>query len=146
MPSRLRLRLRDESGFSLIEILVVIMILGVLAAIAIPAFLGQKQKSEDGSAKSDARNLVTLVEDCATNGSDYRDCDTAAELPDTGLDLGGGTGQVSVTTATKNSFEVAATSNVGHVFKWTRDSGGSVTRSCTAGAGDNDGGCHGGSW
>jgi type IV pilus assembly protein PilA len=146
MPSRLRTRLRDETGFSLVEVLVVVIIAGILAAIAIPAFVGQKQKPEDGAAKSNARNLAELVEACATNGDDYRNCDTPAELPKSGLDLGDGAGKVKVTAATRLSFEVAATSKVGHVFRWTRDTNGNVARTCTAGAGDDDGGCNGGSW
>ena len=38
------------------------LIIGVLAAIALPAFLGQQDKSEDADAKSNARNLVSHVE------------------------------------------------------------------------------------
>jgi len=51
-----------DGGFSLIEVLVVIIILGVLAAIAIPVFLGQRQKGYDASAKSDLRNLANFEE------------------------------------------------------------------------------------
>ena len=52
MLSRLRKRMKGEKGFTLIELLVVIIIIAILAAIAIPTFLGQRQKAQDAAAKS----------------------------------------------------------------------------------------------
>lgn len=50
-----------EEGFTLIELMVVVLIIAVLLAIAIPTFLGAQSKAKDRSAQSSARNAITAA-------------------------------------------------------------------------------------
>ena len=51
---------RDQAGFSLVELLVVVIIIGILAAIAVPVFLNQREKAWAAMSKSDVRSMSKL--------------------------------------------------------------------------------------
>ncbi len=54
--------MRDTKGFTLIELIIVVVIIGILASIAIPKFGNTKEKAYVAGMKADLRNLVTAQE------------------------------------------------------------------------------------
>lgn len=62
-----------ESGFTLVELLVVILVIGVLAAIAIPMFLNQRKSANEAALKSDMHSLQLAMENCAIKNNPYPD-------------------------------------------------------------------------
>ncbi|NCT90869.1 prepilin-type N-terminal cleavage/methylation domain-containing protein [Cellulomonas sp. APG4] len=80
MLARIRKSLdENEKGFTLVELLVVVIIIGILAAIAIPAFLRQRENAWGAQVESDIKNAITAAESHAVeNNGEYDTLETAA--------------------------------------------------------------------
>ena len=61
----------NEEGFTLIELMVVVLIIAILIAIAIPTFLGARQRANNRAAQSSLRNALTAAKTLFTDNNDY---------------------------------------------------------------------------
>lgn len=144
MLEKLRAKRNEESGFTLVELLVVMLILGILAAIAIPSFFNQRDKAKDADAKAATRTAQTAIETWATgNGGSYDGVAAdGAELAAIEETLASKTMTVA---SDADTYTVTVDSEVtGQDFSISRAGDGSITFACNT---EGEAGCPtGGNW
>jgi type IV pilus assembly protein PilA len=111
---------RDNRGFTLVEIMIVVVIVGLLAALAVPAFVKARKQSQGRRIMNDCRQMDAAIDQWSVNGgiADGTTVDSVAAgtylktawntIDLLGNQWGGtgvtGTGQIQISTATKSSL------------------------------------------
>ena len=153
MMARLQQNTRGDQGFTLVELLVAILIIGVLAAIAIPTFLNQKGKAYDASGREMARTASLAAETFAT---DHNGLYTGVEPKvlreyDSAIQIAAGNNNAYLSVAKEQesgkgyTVTAVAPGSGADTFTITRNEKGEVTRTCKAET-SNKSGCATGSW
>ena len=100
--------LKDNRGFTLIEVLIVIGIIGVLAAIAIPRFTEYKQRSYDSVAKADLTNLFRICKAFWADAPGTANCTVAVATSTTYGYIQSANVTLTPANTTEQAFDVAA--------------------------------------
>lgn len=113
---------RDSGGFTLVELLIVVVIIGILAAIAIPQFASSKGSALDAAAKSDLRNAMTAQEAYFAEADTYAPTAIAAGSFTTSTGI-----SISASAASAGGYAVTASHASSANTYWVQVGTGSAT-------------------
>lgn len=130
---------RSEAGFTLVELLTVMLLIVLLAAIGVPAYWNQRDKAEDAQAKADARAAeVAALDVAAENGGRFNGAGGVSTLSLRAADPSLEDVDLQVPLRSQSSFTIRVESDTGNTFDITRDRDGSTELTC---ASADRGGC-----
>jgi len=151
-PTAARTSWADERGFTLIELMVVILIIAILFAVALPTFLSQRSKGGDAVAKelmhtaANAAVMYTL----SNNTSGMSPSALQGQVSNINISSNG-QATLAAAAPTGTGYSLAVVSSNADTFYWTVANG-IITRTCTVARGNGNtstntgGGCTNGAW
>ena len=134
MLQRIRNKRQGHKGFTLIELMIVIAIIGILAAIAIPNFISYRKRSYDTAAQSDLKNFMTAQEAYFVDYQKYADFNSTTGDGDTTKSVTLGTTEAYISkgvtidcaAAAEDSYTMTAYHSSGSVTWTVHGPGGSI--------------------
>ena len=103
-----RLRGNNAKGFTLIELMIVIAIIGILAAIAIPNFISYRDKAYCSSAETDVDSVMGAIADYFSDPLNQTVSQNSPGMPVSGTDLSNGN-TYTIAAGAGNSYTVTVT-------------------------------------